>query len=382
MKVLIATDCYTFQTGGITNVVLSLEKGLRDRGHEVKVLALSNTGKSYRDGDSYYVGSLPFPDYPEHRFSLNLKDPLVSELIAWNPDIIHLHTEFTICRMAKYIARKTGTPIVMTTHTDFEYFNFGRFRNTAFVTWLGRSWGKGVYKEAVRVIVPAQKAAGFAHLLPHQDKVVVIPNGIMTERYRKPVSDDEKKALMEAAGFTDNGHTLVMVTRLSKEKNVIEILEYMPPLIKAVPDVQLLIVGDGPDRKRLEKFVLENGIKEHVHFEGRIDPDEVYKYYNLGNVFVSASLFELHSMSYLEAMSVGLPLVCREDMSLRGVLDDGVNGYIYETEQEFVEKTSKLLEDAELRGKMSRAAWAKADATDVSHFIDNTLALYDSVCGH
>ena len=81
-------------------------------------------------------------------------------------------------------------------------------------------------------------------------------------------------------------------------------------------------------------------------------------------------------------MSVGLPLVCREDMSLRGVLDDGVNGYIYETEQEFVEKTSKLLEDAELRGKMSRAAWAKADATDVSHFIDNTLALYDSVCGH
>ncbi len=76
-----------------------------------------------------------------------------------------------------------------------------------------------------------------------------------------------------------------------------------------------------------------------------------------------------------------MPLVCREDMSLRGVLDDGVNGYIYETEQEFVEKTSKLLEDAELRGKMSRAAWAKADDTDVGHFIDRTLALYDSVCG-
>ena len=379
MKVLITTDCYTFQTGGITTVVLALEKGLRERGHEVKVLALSNTRKSYREGDGYYVGSLPFPDYPEHRFTLNLKDPLVAELIAWKPDLIHMHTEFTICRLGKYISRKTGAPIVMTTHTDFEYFNFGRFRNTAFVTWLGKSWGKGVYKEAVKVVVPSVKARSFAHLLPHQDKVVVIPNGIETERYRKPVSAEEKKALFDQAGFTDNGHTLVMITRLSKEKNVIEILRYLPKLIRSVPDVQLVIVGDGPDRKHLEKFAGEHDLSKHVHFAGRIDPGEVYKYYNLGDVFVSASLFELHSMSYLEAMSVGLPLVCREDMSLRGVLDDGVNGYIYETEQEFAEKTARLLNDKELRDKMSRAAYKKADDTDVGRFIDNTLALYESV---
>ena len=379
MKVLIATDCYTFQTGGITTVVVALEKGLRERGHEVKVLALSNTCKSYREGDSYYVGSLPFPDYPEHRFSFNLKDPLIKELIEWSPDLIHIHTEFTVCRMAKHIARKTSAPIVMTTHTDFEYFNFGRFRNTAFVTWLGKSWGKGVYKEAVKVVVPSVKAKSFAHLLPHQDKVVVIPNGIETERYRKPFSAEEKKSLMDKAGFTDNGHTLVMITRLSKEKNVIEILEYLPSLISLVPDVQLAVVGDGPDRKRLEKFAAEHNLAGHVFFAGRIDPDEVYKYYNIGDAFVSASLFELHSMSYLEAMSVGLPLVCREDMSLRGVLDDGVNGYIYETEQEFAEKTARLLNDKELRDKMSRAAYKKADDTDVGRFIDNTLALYESV---
>ena len=379
VKVLIATDCYTFQTGGITTVVLALEKGLRDKGHEVKVLALSNTGRSYKDGDSCYVGSLPFPDYPEHRFSFNLKDPLIKELIDWNPDLIHIHTEFTVCRMAKYIARKTCAPIVMTTHTDFEYFNFGRFRNTAPVTMLGKSWGKGVYKEAVKVIVPSVKAKSFAHLLPHQDKVVVIPNGIETDRYRKPFSADEKKELLDKVGFIDNGHTLVMITRLSKEKNVIEILRYMPSLIRIVPDVQLVIVGDGPDRKRLEKFTGDYDLKSHVRFTGRIDPKEVYKYYNLGDVFVSASLFELHSMSYLEAMSVGLPLVCREDMSLRGVLDDGVNGYIYETEQEFAEKTARLLNDKDLLEKMSREAYKKADETDVGHFIENTLALYESV---
>ena len=379
VKILLATDCYTFQTGGITTVVVSLEKGLREKGHEVKVLALSNTHKSYRDGDSYYLGSLPFPDYPEHRFTFNLKDPLVKELIEWNPDLIHMHTEFTICRIGKYIAHKTNTPIVMTTHTDFEYFNFGRFRNTKFVTALGKSWGKGVYKEAVKVIVPSIKAKSFAHLLPHQDKVIVIPNGIETERYRKPFSAQEKQVLMDKLGFTDNGHTLVMITRLSKEKNVMEILQYMPALLKAVPDAQLLLVGDGPDRKRLQKFSADNNLNAHVRFTGRIDPSDVYKYYNLGDVFVSASLFELHSMSYLEALSVGLPLVCREDMSLRGVLEDGENGYMYETQSEYVTKTARLLTDKELHKQMHIKALAKADDTDVSRFIENSEKLYMSV---
>ncbi len=60
MKVLLATDCYTFQTGGVTNVVLSLESGLRRKGCEVKVLALSNTHKSYKEGESFYIRSSPF----------------------------------------------------------------------------------------------------------------------------------------------------------------------------------------------------------------------------------------------------------------------------------------------------------------------------------
>ena len=380
MKVLLASDCYTFQTGGVTAVVKSLEDGLRRREHEVKVLALSNSYRSYKEGDIYYIRSLPFPDYPEHRFSFTLKDPLIDELIGWDPDIIHLHTEFTICRTAKYIARKTDTPIVMTTHTDFEYFNFGRFRNTSVVRALAKAWGKKVYKQAVKVIVPSEKATYFPHLIPHKDKVIVIPNGIMTDRYGRTISPEEKKTLLEKSGFTCNGHTLVMVTRLSKEKNVMEILTYMPSLLKAVPDAQLLIVGGGPDMKRLQRFCEKKDLTKHVSFTGRIDPDMVYKYYNLGDVFVSASLFELHSMSYLEAMAAGLPLVCREDLSLRGVLEDGVNGYIYQEEDEYVDKVSKILNDAQLREKMHRQALIKAEETDVDHFTDKTIALYSSVC--
>ena len=379
MKVLLATDCYIFQTGGITNVVVSLENGLRREGCEVKVLALSDKNKSYKEGDRYFIRSFRFRAYPEHRISFVRHDPLLAELAAWQPEIIHLHTEASAGRMAKALARKTGSPLVMTTHTDFEYFIFGRLRGSPAVKMLARLWGKRAYRQAETIVVPSEKARAFPHLQPFADKVTVIPNGIQLERYQKPVSPDEKSALFSRYGLSDNGYTLVMITRLSKEKNVIEILRYFPALLRALPKAQLIIVGDGPDRKRLEAFCAKSGLTGHVRFTGRIPPDEVYRYYSMGEIFVSASTFELHSMSYLEAMACGLPLVCREDPSLRGVLKDGENGLIYRNEREFIAAVSSILEKDALRARMRGQALLQAEASGNQRFVERTLALYRSV---
>ena len=378
MKILLATDCYLFQTGGVTNVVLSLENGLRKKGCEVKVLALSNSSRSYKEGDSYFIRSIRFPDYPEHRISFAMHDPLLDELAQWDPDIIHIHTEASAGWMAKAIAEKKGKPIVMTTHTDFEYFIFGRFRHTKPVQMLGRALGSLTYRQAEAVIVPAEKARSFAHLQPFADRVVVIPNGIQLERYQRPFSPDEKNALCNRYGLSGNGHTLVMVTRLSREKNIMEVLRYFPALLRELPDAQLVIVGEGPYRKRLESFCAKNRLNECVRFTGRIPP--VYRYYGLGDIFVSASTFELHSMSSLEAMACGLPLVCREDPSLIGVLDDGENGLIYRNEQEFVSAVARILGSDTLRSRMREKALLRAEETSNQRFVERTLALYQSVC--
>lgn len=380
MKVLLATDCYLFQTGGVTGVVLALEDGLRKKGCEVKVLALSDSCHSYREGDSYFLRSIRFPDYPEHRITFARHDPLLDELIAWNPDLIHIHTEASAGWKAKAIAEKTDSPVIMTTHTDFEYFIFGRFRSVLPVRILAGVLGRWAYRQAEAIVVPAEKARAFAHLKPYSDRVVVIPNGIRLEHCRKPVSPDEKKALLGKYGFRDNACTLLMVTRLSKEKNILEILRFFPALLKALPDAQLLIVGEGPDRKRLEAFCTDHHLSTYVRFAGRIPPDEVYRYYASGDIYVSASTFELHSLSYLEATACGLPLVCREDDSLRGVLEDGENGLIYRNEQEFVSAVSRILGSGQLREQMRAAALLRAEGTGAPRFAERTLPLYQSVC--
>lgn len=383
MKILIASDSYCFTTSGVANVVIALAEGLRGRGYDVKVLTLANGGTSYREGDDYFIRSCPSLFFSEIRFSFARTDPLLDELIRWKPDLIHLHTEASVARMARTIAAAARAPIIMTAHTDYTYFAFGRFHTARPVCALMRALGKRVYGNAAEVTVPSEKARSFPQLQAVADRIALIPNGIKLEQYQKPVSPEEKAALFRRWNLTDNGCTLVMITRVSPEKNIMEILRFLPALFRMVPKAQLLIVGDGPDRKRLEGYCKSALLSERVRFTGMIPSEEVYRYYDMGDVFVSASLFEVHSLSYLEAMACGLPLVCREDTCLRGVLDHGENGFIYRTEQEFVQSVGKIIGDRALKERMRENALRKAEAFSDRRFVERMAEEYEKVLsGH
>ncbi len=379
MKILIASDSYKYQTSGVANVVIAHVNELRRRGYSVKVLTLSNNGESYRDGDDYYIGSLPFLVYPDLRISFVRKDPLFEELKEWKPDIIHMHTEGSVARMARAIAEENDTPYVMTSHTDYAQYVFGRFCSTVPVRIFASKCGSVGFRGAKVITAPSEKALTFPQLSTVIKHTVVIPNGIKLEQYQKKFSAEEKANLFQKYGLTDNGKTIVIVSRVSKEKNIKEVLTYLPSLIEKMPDVQLIIVGDGPDRKRLETYTQKQELSGHVTFTGRISPEEVYRYYDMGNLFVSASTFEVHSLTYLEAMACGLPLVCRDDLCLKGVLENGVNGFTYQTEEEFVESVTKILTDDELRGQMHENALKTAADFSDKRFVDRMLELYEKV---
>ena len=147
--------------------------------------------------------------------------------------------------MARAIAKAAGAPIVMTAHTDFAYFIFGRFRGDPILKKLFAIWGKHAYRLAKAVIVPSEKAAALPQLASTANRLTVIPSGIQLERYQRPVSSEQRAALFRRYGLADNGCTLVMVTRVSREKNIAEILRYFPALLRAMPQAQIIIVGEG-----------------------------------------------------------------------------------------------------------------------------------------
>ena len=226
MKILICSDTYIYQTNGVVTVLITLVNGLRKLEHEVKVLAPSDCRKSFRKGDDYFIRSLPALYYPGERLCLSRSDPLLDELENWKPDLIHFHTEGMIGRAAIRFAKKTNTPLVMTTHTDFAKYVFGRFHDSLPVRKAARAVGKLFYPLTNAIIAPSGKSREFYWLRPYNDKITVIPSGICLERIQRPVSKTEKTLLLQKYGLEDNGFTLVTVARISKEKNMMELLRY------------------------------------------------------------------------------------------------------------------------------------------------------------
>lgn len=379
MKILICSDTYVYQTNGVVTVLNTLVSGLRKLGHEVKVLAPSDSRKTFQKGDDYFLSSIPALYYPKERLCLERKDPLIDELKDWKPDLIHFHTEGAIGRLAIKIAEETNTPLVMTTHTDFAKYAFGRFYDALPVRAAGKAVSKAFYPHPDAIIVPSVKASKFFWLEPYRENITVIPNGIRLEKFQRPVSEEEKNGLLQKYGLEDNGLNVITVTRVSKEKNVMELLKYFPSVLKALPEAHFIIVGDGPDKKRLENYCESAGITDNVCFTGGIEPEEVYRYYAMGDVFVSASTFEVQGMTYYEAMACGLPQVCRKDDCLINVLDNGENGFIYENEQEFADSVIKILSDKKLWESMHEKALEKVKMFDDKCFVERTVELYEKV---
>ena len=121
------------------------------------------------------------------------------------------------------------------------------------------------------------------------------------------------------------------------------------------------------------------GIAEHVIFTGMVPPTQVHKYYQLGDVFVSASTSETQGLTYVEAAANGLPLLCRRDPCLDGVLVEGRNGYEYEAQSEFCEIIDTILQHPQWCSAAGMQSMEIASAFDKSQFAERIEDVYESV---
>jgi 1,2-diacylglycerol 3-alpha-glucosyltransferase len=113
-----------------------------------------------------------------------------------------------------------------------------------------------------------------------------------------------------------------------------------------------------------------------VVFTGMVEPREVYKYYQIAHLFVTASTSETQGLTYIEALSSGCPIVCKYDKSVEGVVLQGRNGFLYKNPWEFTLFTSEILLDRDLRGELSERAKNKAFEYSSDTFADNVINLY------
>jgi len=160
-----------------------------------------------------------------------------------------------------------------------------------------------------------------------QDQGMILPDCVDLSIF---TPGKKSKALLERYGLTNRAIILTLGRLATEEryKGIDEVLEILPSLVQAVPNIAYLVAGDGSDRARLEQKARQLGLEERVIFAGRISEEEKPDHYRLADAYVMPSSGEGFGIVFLEALACGIPVVGSKIDGSRDALLDGRLGIL------------------------------------------------------
>lgn len=324
-----------------------LKTELEQRGHNVYVFTTKTPGAPEHEFNVFRVPSLPCVLITERRVGLFYQPRLAAIIKRLNLDVIHTHTEFSLGIFGRIMAKDLRIPLIHTYHTIYEdythYVTHSKILDERAKAAV-RTFTKVCCNHTEQVIVPTEKVKELLTDYSVKKDIAVVPTGINLRKFdRNNFVKEEIVALREQFGVKETDKVILYLGRISKEKNLQEVIDAMPEYLSDKDNVKFLIVGNGPDKERLYDLVQELGLAHKIIFTGEQPWDIIAKFYQLGDVFVSASNSETQGLTYIEAMASGLPVVAKEDRCLDDILFDGVNGYAFASKEKLMEGLNKVL---------------------------------------
>ncbi len=382
MRIGLFSDTYTPDINGVVSSIVTLQKELEKRGHEVFVItnhkALLST---QREGNVLRLPGLELKWLYGYKLTTPYHFSAKDEIRKMNLDVIHVHTEFGVGMFARIVAKYLNIPVVSTYHTMYEDYThyINRFAidevevlSKKFVTTFSRMISDNVHA----VIAPSEKTKETLLNYGVKTPIYVIPTGLELDRF--DINKIDKKrvlALREEYGLANEDHVITFIGRIAKEKSIeipIEGFRYISD-----PHVKLMIVGGGPQLEELKKLAKQYNISDKVIFTGPKPRNEVPYYYAMADAFVSASLTETQGMTYIEALASHLPVFARPDDVLTDLVIEDDSGYLFETAQEFAQKVEAFLAlPLDKRVKLCENAREKVKPYDGNMFYTKVLSVY------
>jgi glycosyltransferase involved in cell wall biosynthesis len=373
--VLIAADTFSPDVNGAATFAEQLAVGLAKRGHEVHVIApaASSHHGSFDEehgGVTLVVHRLFSMKWPLHswlRFAWpwTVRRNVAPIFDAVQPDVVHIQSHIVIGRGVAREAKERGIRLIATNHfmpeNLLEYAPFGE--HTLPIA-LKVAWGDAAktYRLADAVTAPTRLAADYLEAAIHNPDILAISCGIDTSLY---ASRDARPARNE----------IVFVGRVAPEKQLDVLLRALP-LIPAELHAQITIIGGGEQIPKLEVLAKELGIEDRVTMTGFVSDEEKRDRLTDATVFAMPSTAELQSISSLEAMASGLPVVAANSMALPHLIDG--NGYLFEPgdEHDLADKLTKVLQapDAEYLAMRRRSV-----EMTTPHDINRTLSTFEAL---
>jgi glycosyltransferase involved in cell wall biosynthesis len=254
------------------------------------------------------------------------------------------------------LCQPRGIPILFTNHTRYDLYA------QAYMPGVGELVGEAALRAYLPpfcracdlVVAPSPGMCEVLKRFGVDAPIEVIPNGVDLEPFRQPIEPLER----EAFGFQREDVILLYVGRLGPEKNLPFLLRAVAGTAQAYRNVRLLLVGGGPEADNLKDRVQHMGIQEYVTFVGSVDYDQVPRYMSMADVFVTASLTEVHPLSVIEAMAAGKPVMGMISPGVGDTVEDWQTGFLAEPDDlaGFTAKLVRLVVNPQERHEMGARA--------------------------
>jgi glycosyltransferase involved in cell wall biosynthesis len=333
MKIVIGADTYAPDVNGASYFAQRLATALSAT-HEVHVVvpATSRFSETRMDGEitEHRVRSLPVVRRKGFRFVAPVALVATARRILEDvrPDVVHVQSHFFLCRALIEAATQLGIPVVATNH--FMPENLSHYlpvRGRALHRVQEWAWADAakVFAKADIVTAPTPFAAALAELSGVPGPVLPISCGMDLSRFATGTSATEFRLKYGVP----RRPTIAYVGRLDKEKNLDVLVRALPKVRRRVSDAQLMLVGTGDQRHRLETLAASLGVADALVFTGFVDDADLPAAYAAADVFVNAGTAELQSLVVLEAMASGLPVIGAEASALPHLVHHESNGFLF-----------------------------------------------------
>jgi glycosyltransferase involved in cell wall biosynthesis len=374
MKIVMFTDAYWPRVNGVTVSVDSFSHALVRSGNEVMIICsvypesedverLSIRKKKEKQDPAagkqgapviIRVPSMPSILSKEDRIAKFSKWFWVSKQIeAFNPDIIHINTEFVIAEFGFQYAKFHNLPAVYTFHTLWEDYaaNYIPFVPKLILRNIIRGILKNVLKRADIIIVPTVQIQEVVRKYKIKKQTYLLPTGIDPKIFTREPSEitQFRNMLDQKYPRIKNKRVLLFAGRIAKEKNIDFLLNIVPGVIAKHPEVIFLFAGNGPDLEYYRDECEKLGIPEYCVFTGNVAREDLALIYNMSDIFVFPSLTETQGLVTIEAMLSGIPVVAIGAMGTLQVMNGDNGGFMVQNDsEEFTKRIFDLLEDGEL----------------------------------
>lgn len=325
-RVLVFAAYFYPHIGGYEKNVYELSRRLVQSGYKIDIVTCNTGGaKTHEEKDGILIHRLPSWNmlggtYPIPKPSL-MTYKIMRELLKQDFDLVNTQTRFFATSLLGlcYSSIKRR-PLV---HTE-RGTRHSALRNR-FVESLGKMYdhtvGAWVVKSADKCVGVSESACDFLKHLGAKH-AILIPNGIDTEVYKRVPTD-----LRKVLGI-ENAPVLVFVGRLIYSKGIQDLIDALPEIKKDVPNVKILIAGDGPYKLQLQKVVEARGYSEDIMFLGLKNQPQVIEILSVADVFVNPSCSEGLPTSVMEAAALGVPIVATNVGGTQEIIEHGKSGLL------------------------------------------------------